>query len=152
MQMSRCRSVVLARRPREFGSVAVTAVAVVALVTVLTTFVVRLGVAANDRAKAQAAADAVALAAAAAGRSAADALAARNGVRITGYSEVADDVVVSVEFLGATATATGRHSALLPRYEDLTDTSTTSAEETDPSGELIVDGIIILRPTTSKPR
>ena len=129
-----------------------TAVAVVALVAVLTTFVVRLGVAANDRAKAQAAADAVALAGAAAGRTAAEALAARNGVRITGYSEVADDVVVSVELHGAIATATGRHSAMLSRYEDLTDTSTTNADETDPSGELIVDGIIILRPTTSKPR
>lgn len=141
-----------ARRPRGSGSVTVTAVAVVALVAVLTTFVVRLGVAANDRAKAQAAADAVALAGAAAGRTAAEALAARNGVRITGYSEVADDVVVSVELHGAIATATGRHSAMLSRYEDLTDTSTTNADETDPSGELIVDGIIILRPTTSKPR
>ena len=126
----------------------VVAVAVLTLVAVLTMFVVRLGAAAADRAKAQGAADAVALAGAADGRSSAEAMAQRNGVSLTEYTEAGDDVTVTVELNGAQATAQARHSAIVGRFEDLTQSSDASNSTTSTlvTSETFVDGLLILRP------
>jgi hypothetical protein len=58
-----------------------------------------------DRGQAQTAADASALAATSGGRSAAQRLAAANGARLIGYTEVDDAVTVVVEVDGERATA-----------------------------------------------
>jgi hypothetical protein len=58
-----------------------------------------------DRGQAQTAADASALAATTGGRSAAVRLAAANGARLIGYTEVGDAVTVVVEVDGEQATA-----------------------------------------------
>ncbi len=131
------------------------AAAVLTLVAVLTVFVVKLGAAAADRARAQGAADAVALAGAAEGRSSAVALAARNGATLIDYAEVGDDVTVTVEVNGARGFARARHSAVVGRFEDLTETSGATESTTTTTihtGETFVDGVLILRPPTSIPR
>jgi Flp pilus assembly protein TadG len=128
------------------------AAAVLTVIAVLTMFVVRLGVGAADRAKAQGAADAVALAGAAEGRSSAEALARRNGAILIDYAEVGDDVTVTVEVNGARGSARARHSAIVGRFEDLTDTSAASESTTTVvTGDTFIDGVLILRPPTTKP-
>ena len=81
---------------RQRGQVTPLVVAVMALVTLLLLGVARLGAAANDRARAHLAADAAALAGAAEGRSAAAALAARNGGRLVAFRVVGTDTIVTV--------------------------------------------------------
>ena len=135
----------------ERASVTLMAAAVLTLVAVLTLFVVRLGAAAADRARAQGAADAVALAGAGEGRSSAEALALRNGVTLIDYAEIGDDVAVTVEVKGARGSARARHSAIVGRFEDLTETSAPAESTTTVvTGETFVDGVLILRPPTSK--
>ncbi|WP_421118002.1 hypothetical protein ACE2AJ_11370 [Aquihabitans daechungensis] len=74
--------------------------------------VVRVGDAAGRGASAQAAADAAALAGAAEGPGAAAEVAAANDARILGFAQDGDDVRVTVERRGATATARARWQPL----------------------------------------
>ena len=67
--------------------------------------IARLGVAAIAAGRAQTAADAAALAGASAGPAAAKALAAANGAVLSGFTVEGDDVVVTVLYQGARATA-----------------------------------------------
>lgn len=70
--------------------------------------VTRLGGAAGQAAAAQASADAVALAGAADGEAAAAEVATANEARIVRFEQIGDDVRVTVERRGATATARAR--------------------------------------------
>ena len=137
--------VVPPHRRTESGSVTVVAAAVLTVLAILTTLVVRLGVATTERAHAQAAADAAALAGAAEGEDAAYTLADRNGATLLTFREFGDDVQVTVAVGDAIARATARRSASVVRIEDLSPITTTTTV-VDPTAETIVDGVIILRP------
>jgi hypothetical protein len=102
---------------RQRGLVTPLVVAVMALVTLLLLGVARLGAAANDRARAHLAADAAALAGAAEGRSAAAALAAKNGGQLVAFRVVGTDTIVTVVVgkMRAMARARADPPALGPR-------------------------------------
>jgi len=95
-------------RSGERGQAAPLALIAILFAAVLGVGAVRVGEAAGRRASVQAAADASALAGAADGEGAASEVAAANGARILGYTQDGDDVHVTVERRGATASARAR--------------------------------------------
>jgi hypothetical protein len=93
---------------REQGQVAPLALVALLFAAVLAVGVVRVGDAAGRAASAQASADAAALAGAADGRGAAVEVASANGAQVVSFAQIGDDVRVTVERRGATATARAR--------------------------------------------
>jgi hypothetical protein len=87
------------------GQAVVLVVAVVALLAVMLMAMARFGARVVEIEQAQVAADAAALAGVVQGRSAAVALAERNGARLVEFRQVGDDVIVVVECSGARATS-----------------------------------------------
>lgn len=97
------------------GQVAPLALVAVLFAALLAVGVLRVGDGAGRSAAAQAAADATALAGAAEGEAAATEVAAANGARLVAYGQLDDDVQVTIERRGATATARARwHPAPIP--------------------------------------
>ena len=90
---------------KDRGQAVMLVVAVVALLAVLLMGLARFGARVVQIEQAQVAADAAALAGVVQGRSAAAALAARNGARLVEFRQVGDDVIVVVECHGARATS-----------------------------------------------
>lgn len=95
-------------RDHQRGQVAPLALVALLLAGLLALGVARVGVAASSRASAQAAADAVALAGASDGRAAAADVAEANQATLVAFRQQGDDVEVTVERRGATATARAR--------------------------------------------
>jgi uncharacterized membrane protein len=89
----------------EQGAVTVLVGVAMVLVAWFTLFVIDLGAAATDRARAQTAADAAALAGVLEGREGADELAQANDGRLVNFVDADDEVEVRVEVGQATATA-----------------------------------------------
>lgn len=101
------------RSPR--GQVAPLALVAVLFTALVAVGVLRVGDGAGRSAAAQAAADATALAGAAEGEAAATEVAAANGARLVAYGQLDDDVQVTIERRGVTATARARwHPAPIP--------------------------------------
>lgn len=96
------------RTRRQRGQVSPLALVAVAFAAVLALGLVRVGVAARDRALVEAAADAAALAGAAGGERSAAAVAGANGATLVSYAVVGDLVRVTVEARGGAATASAR--------------------------------------------
>jgi hypothetical protein len=92
----------------ERGQAAPLALLALLFAVVLAVGVVRVGDAAGRGAAAQASADASALAGAAGGEAAAIEVATANQARVVRFAQVGDDVRVTVEQRGATATARAR--------------------------------------------
>ena len=103
-------------RPRaQRGQVAPLALVAVLFAALLAVGVLRVGDGAGRSAAAQAAADATALAGAAEGEAAATEVATANGARLVAFGQIDDDVQVTIERRGATATARARwHPAPIP--------------------------------------
>jgi hypothetical protein len=98
------------RTPRagERGQAAPLALITILFAALFAAGVVRVGDAAGRGASAQAAADAAALAGAAQGPGAAAEVATANDARVVGFAQDGDDVRLTVERRGATATARAR--------------------------------------------
>jgi len=91
---------------RESGQAAIVLLAVVAvLVVTISLAVAAMGRTTIDRTRAQTAADAAALAGLEGGSSAASRLAARHGATLITWTEIGDDVTVTVRLGETTATA-----------------------------------------------
>lgn len=98
----------LVHRRGERGQVAPLALVAVLFAALLAVGVAQLGAAASGAAAAQASADAAALAGAADGEGAAVEVAAANEATVVSFEHQGDDVRVTVERRGATATARAR--------------------------------------------
>ena len=92
----------------EHGQAAPLVLMALLFATLLAVGVVRVGDGAGRAASAQAAADAAALAGAADGQEAASEVAAANGARVVRFEQLGDDVRITVERRGASATARAR--------------------------------------------
>jgi len=97
-----------AGRPDERAQATVLMLVVVLFAAIVAAGVARVGIVAADRAGAQAAADASALAGAAAGRVAAAEVAVENQATLVAFDLEDDDVVVTVNRSGTSATARAR--------------------------------------------
>ncbi len=104
----------MATERSERGAVTILVGATVVLVAWLTLFVIDLGAAATDRARAQTAADAAALAGVLEGRGGADELAQANDGRLVAFVETENEVEVRVEVGDAVATARAAKTETLP--------------------------------------
>jgi Flp pilus assembly protein TadG len=104
----------MAAKRSDDGAVTILVGIAVVLAALLTLYVIDLGAAATDRARAQTAADAAALAGVLEGRTGAEELAAANDGRLVGFVEEETEVEVRVEVGDAVAVARASRTETAP--------------------------------------